>query len=208
LKRRIWLLAILSICCLTAAAMVAVPALSQTAGVTITLTPASGFAATTVSGNAFLGEVSIYWAGVKVPTTPIHVIPTSVGATAVTPGPFTAIVNVPAGTKPGQYVIRAEDPRGVEAEATFTVVDLSGPPGIAGPKGDTGPAGPAGSAGSIGPPGPAGPVGPVGKPGPAGATGEAGAAASTPIIGYIAIIVVIIALGLVLVGRVKKWIMG
>jgi hypothetical protein len=211
-KRRVWFLALVTICSLSAVFMVTVPAFSQTPGVTITLTPSSGFTATTVSGNAFLGEVSIYWAGVKVPTIPVRVLPVSAaGATAVVPGPFTAIVSVPPGTKPGQYVIRAQDPRGVEAEATFIVVDLSGPPGAVGLRGDTGPAGPAGPpglAGSTGLPGPTGPTGPKGETGLTGAAGDSGTAASTPIIGIVALIIAIIALGLVLVGRVKKWIMG
>ncbi len=176
----------------------------------ITLTPSSGFAATTVYGTGFVGgQVYISWAGTRLPTVPTQVNVTV--ATGAQLGTFTAIITVPTQTKPGEYVVTAQDERGTSATATFVVIDMTGPQGSQGPQGPVGssgpqgPSGPQGSAGAQGPrgePGPQGPQGPPGEQGPPGGTG-AGAGMS-----IIAIILAVIALALTVFGRIKKWITG
>jgi hypothetical protein len=170
----------------------------------ITLTPNTGFAATTVYGSGFFGgEVFIYWADQRVPTVPVHIYG---GDTQL--GEFTAIITVPTQTEAGEYVIRAQDTRGTNASATFKVIDMTGPQGLqglTGPGGPQGPAGPAGPAGVTGATGEQGPQGPQGPPGEQGPPGGAGPVAGMSII---AIVLAFVALALTVFGRVKKWITG
>jgi hypothetical protein len=174
----------------------------------ITLTPSSGFAATTVYGTGFVsGQVSIYWAGTRLPTVPTPVYVTV--ATGAQLGTFTAIITVPTQTKPGEYLVTAQDERGTSASATFMVIDMTGPQGpqgAPGPAGSTGPMGPSGSAGKQGPPGEQGPPGKQGPPGEQGPPGGAGPSAAG--MSIIAIILAVIALALAVFGRIKKWITG
>lgn len=182
-------------------------AYSQAAAPVITLTPNTGFAATTVSGTGFVsGQVSIYWDNVHLPTVPTTVY---VGAVTGQTGTFTAIITVPTQTKPGDYVVTARDQYGTSASTTFRVIDMAGPQG---PQGVAGPAGPqglsgtaaeAGAPGATGERGPEGPQGPPGEQGPSGEAGSSGAAMS-----IIAIILAVIALALAVLGQLKKWIMG
>lgn len=170
----------------------------------ITLTPSSGFAATTVSGTGFLrGEVFIYWAGTRLPTVPTSVVPTDTKL-----GTFTAIITVPTQTKPGEYLVTAQDQYGTNASATFKVIDMTGPQGPQGTAGSSGPQGPSGLQGPTGAPGPRGEPGPQGPQGPPGEQvppGEPGPGAGMSII---AIILAVIALALTVFGRIKKWITG
>jgi hypothetical protein len=170
----------------------------------ITLTPNTGFAATTVSGTGFLGgEVYIYWAGQRIPTVPLRIF-----AYDTQLGEFTAIITVPAQTKAGEYVVTAQDQRGTTASVTFKVIDMTGPQGAqgpVGPSGPQGPSGPAGKTGASGPPGEPGPQGPQGLPGEQGPAGGAGAGAGMSII---AIILAVIALVLSVFSRIMKWITG
>lgn len=170
----------------------------------ITLTPNTGFAATTVSGTGFLGgEIYIYWAEQRIPTVPLRIF-----ASDTQFGEFTAIITVPTQTKAGEYVVRAQDQRGTTASITFKVIDMTGPQGAQGPAGSSGPqgsAGPAGTTGASGPPGEPGPQGPQGPPGEQGPAGGAGAGAGMSII---AIILAVIALALSVFSRVMKWITG
>jgi len=81
------------------------------------------------------------------------------------------VVNLPAGTVPGTYLLRviqqvAGGPFGGRNAAAFNATV-----GEMGPVGPQGPAGPAGPQGVPGPQGPQGIPGPVGPAGPAGATG-------------------------------------
>ncbi len=167
----------------------------------ITLTPNTGFAATTVSGTGFLGgEVYIYWAGQRIPTVPLRIF-----AYDTQLGEFTAIITVPAQTKAGEYVVTAQDQRGTSASITFKVIDMTGPQGAQGPAGPSGPQGPSGLAGKTGESGEPGLQGPQGPPGEQGPAGGAGPGAGMSII---AIILAVIALALSVFSRIMKWITG
>ena len=134
----------------------------------ITLTPESGCCAIIISGEGFFGgQIFIYWEDDQVPT-----VPSPLYTRDTQDGSFTAIITVPTQTEPGEYVITAVDQEGFNADATFTVVEVTGP------------------------------VGPPGEPGPAGEPGP-GAGMS-----IVAIVLALIALGLTLFGKIKKWIVG
>jgi len=176
----------------------------------ITLTPSTGFAATTVVGTNFFGVVNIYWDGQLIPTIPATTYPGDNGQ-------FTAIISIPTQTTPGAHVVTAKDTTSTSAPATdseyFTVVDMKGtvgPEGPAGPAGPTGPSG-AGAPGPAGPPGEkgdtgdTGPRGPAGEQGPAGPQGTSGTA---PIIGIIAVVLAVIAIIISLFGILRKLIFG
>ena len=171
---------------------------SQVRGEEISLYPRSGFSALTVSGEGFFGgEISIYWDGTRIPT-----VPSPLYSSDTQDGSFTAIITVLTPDEPGEHEITARDQEGFHASAVFTVIDMTGPAGeagVPGPAGDTGPAGPAGR------PGPAGEPGPIGPPGDTGPAGEAGPGGG---ISIVAIILSLIAIGLVLVGKIKKWVLG
>jgi hypothetical protein len=146
----------------------------------ITLTPNSGFAVTMVSGSGFVtyGQVQIYWDNIAIPLPTIpQQISTSPNSTS-----FTAIITIPTPLEVGAHTITARvvPPTGGGsdeiAQTTFTVVDMKGAAGTAGPAGTEGAAGAAGPAGATGPVGPAGATGPAG---PAGPTGPAGSASAT-----------------------------
>ena len=170
----------------------------------ITLTPESGCCSIIISGEGFFGgEISIYWEDDQVPTVPSPLYPRD-----TKDGSFTAIITVPTQTEPGEYVITAIDQEHFNADAIFTVVEVTGPAGL---PGDPGPAGPPG------PPGPRGPEGPTGDPGPAGATGSQGLPGEQGTPGepgpgagmsIVAIVLALAALGLTLFGKIKKWIVG
>ena len=167
----------------------------------ITLTPESGCCSIIISGEGFFGgEISIYWEDDQVPTVPSPLYPRD-----TKDGSFTAIITVPTQTEPGEYVITAIDQEHFNADAIFTVVEVTGPAGL---PGDLGPAGPAGSRGPEGPtgdPGPTGATGPQGLPGEQGTLGEPGPGAGMSIV---AIVLALAALGLTLFGKIKKWIVG
>ena len=167
----------------------------------ITLNPESGSSAIIVSGKGFFGgEIFIYWEDEQVPT-----VPSPLYSRDTQDGSFAAVIIVPPDTTPGEYVITALDQEGFNDDAVFTVVAVTGPPG---PPGESGPAGPAGSQGpegSPGEPGPTGPTGAQGLPGEPGPPGDTGPGAGMSIV---AIILALIALGLTLFGKIKKWIVG
>jgi len=167
----------------------------------ITLTPESGSSAIIISGEGFFGgEIFIYWEDEQIPT-----VPSPLYARDTQDGSFAAIIIVPADTTPGEYVITAVDQEGFNDDAVFTVIAITGPPG---PPGEPGPAGPTGSQGPEGPSGESGPIGPAGSqgtPGEQGPPGEPGPGAGMSIV---AIILALIALGITLFGRIKKWIVG
>ncbi|MBA7468469.1 hypothetical protein ES707_03720 [subsurface metagenome] len=170
----------------------------------ITLTPESGCCAIIISGEGFFGgEISIYWEDDQVPT-----VPSPLYTRDTQDGSFTAIITVPTQTEPGEYVITAIDQEHFNADAIFTVVEVTEPAGLPGEPGPDGPAGP---------PGPRGPEGPTGDPGPAGATGSQGLPGEQgtpgepgPGVGMsiVAIVLALAALGLILFGKIKKWIVG
>ncbi len=122
----------------------------------ITLTPAIGFASTTVAGSGFSNnsKVTIAWDGITIPAIPYAV-------TTDATGNFTALISVPTQTASGSHTVNATDEAGNWATATFTVVDMTGPQGpvglqgqqgLKGDKGDTGLQGPQGPTGSSGDP--------------------------------------------------------
>jgi hypothetical protein len=167
----------------------------------ITLSPTSGFSVITVTGVDFFGgEITIYWGDAPIPTvpSPLYLSDTSAGS-------FTAIISVPTQTEPGVYVITAEDEAYASASAAFTVIDMTGPQGL---PGEMGPAGPAGETGETGPAGEQGPTGEPGPAGPPGETGPAGKPGTGAGMSIAAIILAVIAIGLALFGKIKKWIMG
>jgi len=167
----------------------------------ITLTPESGCCAIIISGEGFFGgEISIYWEDEQIPT-----VPSPLYARDTKDGSFTAIITVPAQTEPGEYVITAIDQENFNADAIFTVVEVTGPAGPPGEPGPVGPPGPQGSEGPTGDTGPAGATGPQGLPGEQGTPGEPGPGAGMSIV---AIVLALAALGLTLFGKIKKWIVG
>ena len=134
----------------------------------ITLSPTSGFSAITIAGVGFFGgEITIYWEEEPIPT-----VPSPLYGSDTQDGSFTAIISMPTQIEPGEYIITAQDQERFIADATFTVIDMTGPQGL------------------------------PGEPGPAGEPGP-GAGMS-----IIAIILAVIAIGLAVFGRIKKWIIG
>ena len=167
----------------------------------ITLTPESGYEATIISGEGFFGgEIFVYWEDEQVPT-----VPSPLYTRDTQDGNFTAIITVPDGTEPGEYVITAIDQEHFNADAIFTVVEVTGPAGLPGDPGPAGPPGTRGTAGPTGDPGPAGATGPQGLPGEQGTPGEPGPGAGMSIV---AIVMALAALGLILFDKIKKWIVG
>ncbi len=95
-------------------------------GASITLSPTSGFSTTTISGSGFYGgEITIYWESVPIPTVPSPLYPTDTKN-----GEFTAIISVPTQTEPGRYTVTTKDQEDFTAQATFTVIDMTGPQGL------------------------------------------------------------------------------
>jgi hypothetical protein len=125
---------------------------------TITLTPNSGFSATTISGTGFSGPIHVSWSDVSIPTVPSTLV-------AQADGSFTALISIPTST-PGDYSVKASDSIPNSASALFRVMDMKGSPGEKGDKGDAGVQGP------IGLQGPKGEQGIAGIPGEKGETGE------------------------------------
>ena len=167
----------------------------------ITLTPESGYCAVIISGEGFFGgEIFIYWEDDQVPT-----VPSPLYSRDTQDGSFTAIITVPTQSEPGEYVITAIDQENFNADAIFTVVEVTGPAGLPGDPGPAGPPGPRGPEGPTGDPGSAGATGPQGLPGEQGTPGEPGPGAGMSII---AIVLALAALGLTLFGKIKKWIVG
>jgi len=104
----------------------------------LSLVPDTGFEATTILGGRFAANsaVTITWDGTPIPTVPSHL-------TTDSNGNFTAIISVLTPTDPRLHNVAATDQEGNKAEATFTVVDATGPPGEkgeAGLKGEPAPA--------------------------------------------------------------------
>jgi len=135
----------------------------------IVLTPYTGFASTTVAGSGFSdnSKITIKWDGTVIPTVPSPL-------TTDANGNFTTIITILTQTSPGPHTVNATDESGNWATATFTVVDMTGPPGPKGDKGDKGDTGAQGPQGQIGPTGPQGPQGIQGPQGPQGEQGPPG----------------------------------
>jgi predicted secreted protein len=135
----------------------------------LTLTPAIGFASTTVTGSGFSNnsKVTITWDGTTIPSIPYTV-------TTDAAGNFAALISVPTQTAPGVHVVNATDEAGNWATATFTVVNMTGPQGPAGPQGPKGDKGDTGAQGLTGPTGPQGPKGDKGDKGDTGLQGPTG----------------------------------
>ena len=156
----------------------------------ITLSPTSGFSAITITGSGFYGgEITINWDGERIPT-----VPSPLYSYDTQEGRFTAIISVPTQTDPGEHIVIARDQEGAEAGAVFEVVDMTGPQGLPGGQGSPGEQGPRGE--QPGEQGPPGEQGSPGEPGPAGG------------ISIAAVVLALIALGLTLLGRIKKWVAG
>jgi hypothetical protein len=139
------------------------------AGSTLTLTPQTGFASTTIVGSGFSNNsaITIAWDGTTIPTIPYTVITDGVGS-------FSALVSVPTQTATGAHTINATDGSGNWATAMFNVVDMRGPQGSAGLQGPQGPKGDRGDTGLQGPTGAQGPKGDTGDTGPQGPEGSIG----------------------------------
>ncbi len=127
----------------------------------LSLIPDIGFASTTVVGAFFTvnSTIAITWDGTPIPTVPSPLV-------SDRNGNFTATISVPTQNEPGTHTVRATDEEGNWAEATFTVVNMTGQQG---PAGETGPEGPSGEIGPEGPAGETGDTGPAGPEGPGGA---------------------------------------
>jgi len=126
----------------------------------ITLTPAAGFASATVVGSGFSNNsrIAITWDGSTIPSIPNPLATNSTGN-------FAAMISVPTQTAPGVHTVNATDEAGNWATAIFTVVDMSGQQGPAGLQGPQGLKGDKGDTGLQGPTGPQGPQGPAGSSG-------------------------------------------
>jgi len=197
------------------------------------LSPTSGIACVTIEGTGFdyyVDQVTILWDGSSVPAVVDSwsytvTLPTAV----ITRYAFTAIISVPTQTVPGRHTIRAQYSLGYEGEMgtgasgdlPFDVVNVTGPPGPEGPQGPAGEQGPPGEQGEAGaqgpqgvegpqgPEGPEGPEGPAGPEGPQGPPGEQGPEGTTSApsgVGIAALLLALLALGLMIAGKVKKWV--
>ena len=102
-----------------------------------TLIPDAGFAATTIVGGRFAAnsKITITWDEQHITTVPSPL-------TTDSSGNFTAIITVPVPTDPGVYTVASTDQKGTNAEATFTVIDMTGPEGEQGVQGEQGSAAP------------------------------------------------------------------
>ncbi|MFO7996825.1 MAG: hypothetical protein R6U93_06785 [Dehalococcoidia bacterium] len=169
-------------------------------GPDISLSPEEGFSAIMVSGTGFwdyYSEVLISWGDLdnQIPTLPSPLYPNGDGT-------FTAIIVVPTQADPGLHRIWAwqewwiSEGKPLPVERSFTVVDMTGAQGPEGPEGSEGPAGPQGPAGA------AGPQGPEGQPGLA--------EEARPVLGVsiAALVLALIALVMMLLGKIKKVIVG
>lgn len=161
----------------------------------IRLSPTVGISSITVSGTGFVGYITIYWDGDVIPTIPYDVLPEGPS------GYFSATINVPTQTTPGEHTVKAEDGYDETASATFEVIDLTGNRGPTGKKGPRGARGPQGPSGEPGPIGVQGPPGPMGEQGPPGMQGEAG---PTVLMAPLALSIGAIILGLILLG-LRLW---
>jgi hypothetical protein len=155
-----------------------------------TLIPDAGFAATTIIGGRFAAnsQITITWDEQTIITVPSPL-------TTDSNGNFTAVITVPTPTVPGLHKVTSTDQIGTEAEATFTVIDMTGPQGPKGETGEQGEQGPQGPKGETGEQGEQGPEGPQGE------QGEQGAAAPTEVVWasiIIAVVAIIIAVYLLL----------
>jgi hypothetical protein len=123
----------------------------------VALVPDSGFASTTVDASGFApnSSITITWDGTPIPTVPSPLLTDSYGN-------FTAIISVLTPNDVGDHTVKATDAVGNSAEATFTVIDITGP------QGEIGQQGPQGLQGETGPQGPTGSEGPQGETGPPG----------------------------------------
>ena len=95
--------------------------------------------------------ITITWDGTVIPTVPQSLMTASDGS-------FTAIISVLTQNETGAHMVEAADEGGNTMQATFTVLDMTGPAGADGADGATGPAGADGADGATGPAGAAGPV--------------------------------------------------
>jgi len=98
----------------------------------ILLTPDTGISTITIEGSGFAtnSAITIYWNSEPIPTLPLHVITDNTGA-------FTCIITAYDQTHEGDHEVKAIDEAGTTALATFTVVDVQGPPGEQGLSGDS-----------------------------------------------------------------------
>jgi len=161
----------------------------------VRLSPTVGISSITVSGTGFVGYITIYWDGEEIPTVPYDVLP---GGPS---GYFSATINVPTQTDPGEHTVKVEDGYDETASATFEVIDLTGNKGSTGKRGPRGERGPQGPVGEPGPVGVQGPPGPLGEQGPPGIQGEAG---PTLLMAPMALSIGAIILGLILLG-LRLW---
>jgi hypothetical protein len=176
----------------------------------ISLSPTSGFSTITVTGNGLSGRITIHWDNSR---DPLPTVPATIYASQDTSYPiFTAIISVPNQTAPGEHLVTAVDSQGNMADATFIVIDMAGPEGPAGKQGATGATGPAGATGPEGEQGPQGEQGIPGETGPQGPQGETGpageAATGSTGVSIIALVLSIVAIGITVFGKIKKWIIG
>jgi len=111
----------------------------------LALAPDAGFAATTIIGGRFAAnsKIIITW-----DEKPIITVPSPL--TTDSYGNFTAIITVPNPTDPGLYNVTSSDQEGNKANATFTVIDMTGLQGEQGPEGAQGPQGEEGLQGEEG----------------------------------------------------------
>ncbi len=193
----------------------------------VTLYPQSGVGSVIIQGSGFMGgsSIEILWDGNPIPTVPSP-IETGPWGTELE-GTFVAIITIPTDAIPGSHTITvngtAPDETSVSLDATFELLSIVGPAGPEGSEGDRGPrglpgpAGPSGPTGSSGEQGPAGEPGTVGPPGPAGAQGAPGPAGEQGLAGesgpagpisITAIVLAVIAIALILMGKIKKLIFG
>lgn len=161
----------------------------------IGLSPTTGISTITVSGTGFVGYITVYWDGEKIPTVPYDVLPEGPS------GYFSAIISVPIQTESGDHTITVEDNYEETASATFKVIDLTGKRGPTGSKGPRGERGRQGPPGEQGPLGGQGPAGSTGEQGPPGIQGEPG---PTVMLAPLVLSIGAVILGLILLG-LKLW---
>jgi hypothetical protein len=99
----------------------------------IILSPPEGLSAITIEGSSFQhnSAITVYWDDQSIPTLPLDVFTDEQGS-------FTCIISALNQTSVGDHEVKAEDAVGNVAVATFTVIDVTGPPGETGLPGTSG----------------------------------------------------------------------
>jgi hypothetical protein len=228
--RKLFLIALATL--LLGVSIIGFGAIPVQAAIGITVSPGSGNSTIIVIGNEFPTggyTVTLYWdaEAVPLPTFPAVISTIDAGDFAY----FEAIINMPEGAAPGLHNVTARIiDTNYTASTTFTVLNTigtrgssgaSGAMGATGPQGITGPQGAAGANGDTGAKGDTGLKGDTGTKGDTGLKGDTGiqglqgvqgppgpVGTTGTVLGIVAVVLTLLTIALLLLGKIKKWILG